>query len=97
MELVKLASTSRARPRVHHFRTTTGREVDIVLEAPDGRIVGVEVKASSSVGADAFKGMDALADAAGPRFHRGVVLYGGDQIVPFGTARAAVPFPMLWL
>ncbi len=32
-----------------HFRTAAGREVDLVLEAPGSRIVGIEVKASASL------------------------------------------------
>ena len=96
MELVKLASSSAVRPRPHHFRTTSGREVDIVLEAPDGRLVGIEVKAAASIDASAFRGLDALADAAGDRLHRSVVLYGGEDAVPFGPGRWALPLCALW-
>ena len=37
-------------------------------------IVGIEVKVSSSVTAQDFKGLRALAEATGKRFHRGIVL-----------------------
>jgi predicted AAA+ superfamily ATPase len=96
MELVKLSSASRIRPRPHHFRTTAGREVDVVLEAPDGRVVGIEVKASTSIDASAFRGLDALAQAAGPRLHRSIVLHGGTEVIPFGHDRWAVPVSSLW-
>lgn len=96
MELVKLAAVSTIRPKAHHFRTTSGREVDVVLEATDGRIVGVEVKASASIDPSAFRGMEALREAAGDRFHRGITLYGGDQVVPFGKGLWAMPFAELW-
>jgi predicted AAA+ superfamily ATPase len=33
--------------RAYHLRTATGLEVDMVLEAPGQRVVGIEVKASA--------------------------------------------------
>lgn len=96
MELVKLSAVSQTRPRAHHFRTTSGKEVDVVLEAPDGKIVGVEVKSSASVDRGSFRGLDALREAAGNRLHRGIVLYSGDQVVPFGDGFFAVPHSAMW-
>lgn len=95
-ELRKQAAWSRTRPRLFHFRTLAGREVDIVLESPAGKVVGVEVKASTSVGADDFRGLRALAEEAGARFHRGILLYQGRQVVPFGQRLHAVPLEALW-
>lgn len=96
MELVKQARWSAARPRVLHFRTVAGREVDFVLENRAGEVVGVEVKASASVSAGDFRGLRALAEAAGPRMRCGVVLYAGTEIVPFGEGMWAAPVGSLW-
>jgi predicted AAA+ superfamily ATPase len=60
-----------------HFRTAAGQEVDLVLEATDQRIVGVEFKASASITQGDFSGLRELASAAGKAFARGVVLYTG--------------------
>jgi predicted AAA+ superfamily ATPase len=57
-----------------HFRTAAGREVDLVLEAPDQQVVGVEVKASASLSQSDFSGLRELANAAGQGFARGIVL-----------------------
>lgn len=84
-------SATRATP--YHYRAGT-EEVDIVLEAPDGRVVGIETKASATVRASDFRGMKTLREL--PSFHRGVVLYSGDGIVPFGDDLFAVPFSALW-
>jgi len=46
-------STNRA--KAFYFRTSSGHEVNIILEAR-GKIVGIECKASSSVGAHDFEG-----------------------------------------
>jgi predicted AAA+ superfamily ATPase len=48
-ELAKQISWSLTRPWLGHYRTRDGDEVDGVLEAPDGRIVGIEVKSARSV------------------------------------------------
>ena len=96
MELRKQISWSKTRPQMFHFRTHTGEEVDIILENAAGEIVGIEVKATSSVGGSDFKGLRALAEAAGTRFRRGIVLYTGAETVPFGKNLHAVPIPSLW-
>ena len=38
----------------------------------------------------------ALAAAGGARFAYGVVLYGGEDVVPFGDGLAAAPISGLW-
>jgi predicted AAA+ superfamily ATPase len=80
----------------YHFRTAAGREVDIVLEVPGGRVVGIEVKAAGSLGTDDFDGLEALVEASGKNFVRGVVLYLGEHAVPRGEKLWAVPIDELW-
>jgi hypothetical protein len=79
-----------------HFRTQTGQEVDIVLEDPTGRLAGIEVKSASVVGPEDFRGLRTLAEAAERPFHRGIVLYTGTEMVPFGRNLHAVPVSALW-
>lgn len=95
-ELAKQASWSRTQPAAFHFRTHAGREVDLVLESPSGRLVGVEVKASATVTAGDLRGLRELAEVAGDRFVRGVVLYAGAEAVPFAANLHAVPVEALW-
>jgi predicted AAA+ superfamily ATPase len=68
---------------------------DVVLES-GGRVVGVEVKAASTVTSDDFKGLRKLQDAVQERFAAGVVLYDGGSVVPFGSNLYAVPISCLW-
>ena len=82
---------SRMRARLYHFRDHRGREVDLVLEARDGRIAGVAVKASTSVQLKDFRGLDHLAGRLGKRFRNGVVLYLADRVLSFGSGRTALP------
>jgi hypothetical protein len=64
--------------------------------AAGGRLVGVEVKASTVVAGADFKGLRYLADRVPKRFHRGVVLYTGNEMLPFGPKLHAVPVRALW-
>ncbi len=96
MELLKQVAWSRTQARLFHFRTQAGQEVDIVLEDPTGRLVGIEVKAGGTVTAQDFKGLRALAELTGRRFRRGLVLYTGNESVPFGPRLHALPVSSLW-
>src|SRR5687767_6402623 len=84
MELTKQLGWSRARATLHHYRTHAGQEVDLVLEDRRGRVVGIEVKAAAGASDADCKGLRSLAHDLGPKFHRGVVLYTGQETVPFG-------------
>ena len=96
MELIKQISWSKIQPKIFHFRTQTGREVDIVLEDSAGRIVGIEIKSSYSVKAGDLSGLKTLADDTGKRFVRGIVLYTGHEYVPFGKNLIAIPINSIW-
>ncbi|MDP2640523.1 MAG: DUF4143 domain-containing protein [Betaproteobacteria bacterium] len=95
-EVRKLLDWSRHAATPCHFRTAAGQEVDLVLEAPGQRIAGIEVKASSNVNQDDFGGLRALAEAAGDKFARGVVLYLGEQCLAFADKLWALPVAALW-
>ena len=96
MELLKQRGWSKAQPNLFHFRTHGGDEVDLVLESKDGRVSGIEVKASATVTSNDFKGLKALAEVAGDRFVRGIVLYAGETVVPFARNLLAIPVSSLW-
>ncbi|GAA1506581.1 hypothetical protein GCM10009827_020450 [Dactylosporangium maewongense] len=69
---------------------------DAVLENRRGQVVGIEVKASSTVKADDFGGLRRLGDRLGDDFIVGVVLYTGTATLPFGPKLRAVPVSALW-
>jgi len=96
MELRKLAGGSARAIQFFHYRTKAGEEVDVVLEDGAGRLVGVEVKASATVTSGDFKGLRSLAGATGDKFARGLVLYAGSQVIPFGERLHAAPISLLW-
>ena len=96
MELRRQLGWSTERATLHHFRTRDGAEVDAVLETPDGRVAGVEVKAGATVRAEDFRGLRRLRDAAGEAFVAGLVLHTGQHPLPFGDGLWAVPISTLW-
>ena len=90
-ELRKLLSFSGIRAELRYFRTDSGKEVDFVLERPDGSLAGIEVKTSDYVNSDDFKGLETLRDITKDDFICGVVLYTGNNVVSFGGGLLAVP------
>jgi uncharacterized protein len=95
-ELAKQIPWSQSRPSLWHFRDRSGAEVDLVLEYPDGRIVGIEVKATSSPTSSDFKGLRFLNDRLGDRFVHGVLLTLAPEANPFGDKLTALPVSALW-
>lgn len=79
-----------------HYRDKEKNEVDFVIENTAAEIVGIEVKAAATVGGNDFKGLRKLADATGKAFKLGVVLYDGEQSLPFGERMYAAPVSCLW-
>ena len=90
-EVRKQAAWSDTRVRLYHYRTTTGRDVDLVLEDAAGRLAGVEIKAAGSVSAKDFAGLDALAEDSGGRLGAGIVLYAGGRWCPSAAANSQCP------
>ncbi|MGH6689578.1 MAG: ATP-binding protein [Gammaproteobacteria bacterium] len=96
MEIGKQLGWSRAQPALFHYRAHAGHEVDVVLEGAAGRLVGIEVKASSTISASDLRGLRALQADRPQRFHRGVILYRGQTVIPFGPRLHALPIDALW-
>lgn len=96
MELTKQATWSDTAPRLFHYRNAAGREVDVLLEAPDGSVVGIEVKAGATVRSDDFAGLRHLRELVGDRFRRGIVLHAGRDVTAFDADLVAAPVACLW-
>jgi uncharacterized protein len=59
-------------------------------------VAAIKVKASVTKAASYFAALQTLRDELGKEFRAGVVLYLGDQIVPFGDKLWLVSVPALW-
>lgn len=98
LECLKQAAVLDDSLKFFHFRDNNQREVDIVVEQTGGAIAGIEVKAAQTVTEKDFHGLRVLADYAGKKFCRGILLYSGDRTLPFTFDKQeyfAVPMAML--
>jgi hypothetical protein len=95
-EVMKLCTWSNERCRLYHFRDHAQHEVDLLLEDRQGRVVGIEVKASATVNQRDFSGLHKVVEVCKDRFLFGAVLYDSDKIVPFGDRLFAAPISSLW-
>lgn len=82
-ELIKHQSYSENNIKIYHFRDSYKNEVDFVLESKNSDIVALEVKSGSNIKKEHFKGLIALAKTIKNRNFKGIVLYGGDNILPY--------------
>lgn len=82
--------------RVSHFRDRSAGEVDLILETPDGRVAGLEVKSNSRAKSSDNKWLSQMRDKLGKRFVGGLVLHTGMTSAPFGDRITAVPVDVLW-
>tara|TARA_R110002012_G_scaffold268231_1_gene452147 strand:- start:213 stop:464 length:252 start_codon:yes stop_codon:yes gene_type:complete len=76
-----------------HYRDREKREIDFVIERDDGALLGVEIKASSTVNKADFKHLEWFKEnISKERPFLGVMLYTGEHAVSFGEHLWAVPF-----
>ena len=83
--------------RLYHWRSADRREIDIIAEG-GGQIVGIEVKAASTVNLRDFKHLKWFAKV-GPgksRSFKGIVFYLGNMKLSFGDNCFALPVSTLW-
>ena len=95
-ELIKHLAFTTKQLTLWHYRTQSGVEVDFVLENRMGKLTGIEVKASQSVSSKDFNGLRYLKETEPHAFQRGILLYSGREVVPFGADMFAIPMSVFW-
>lgn len=95
-EVIKQIGWSSTYVEPYHYRSADGVEVDLVLEAADGRVAAIEVKAGSRVTAAATAGLTHLRDHLGDRFVAGVLINMGGHAQLLGDRIAVAPVDALW-
>ena len=93
-ELRALDRLSRMPSTLWYYRTSSGREVDLVLERGP-QVVAIEVKAGASVGPGDLAGLAELRDRLGTRFRLGIVATLGENPVVLGDRLCVIPLPSL--
>jgi predicted AAA+ superfamily ATPase len=95
-ELLKLRTVSQIPVGVWQLRENEDREIDFVLEGPGGAVVGIEVKATTSPGADTARHLRWFREKIGDRFRGGIVFHLGSRSSSFGDGIQAIPVSALW-
>jgi hypothetical protein len=95
-ELMRQATTIDEAITFAHFRDRSGIEVDIIVERPDGRVLGIEVKSARSVNPSDVSGLTFLRERLGDRFECGILFHTGPLTARFGDRIWAVPIAALW-
>ncbi|MHB8196758.1 MAG: ATP-binding protein [Vulcanimicrobiaceae bacterium] len=95
-EIRAQASWSNSGSELFHYREYEGLEIDLVLENRDGSVAAIEVKATTSPGANDLQSLKRFAQLTGPSFKKGVLLYGGSKMLTFGENLIALPIAHLW-
>lgn len=82
-ELIKHQSYANTDVEIFHYRDLANKEVDFVLESSSGDVVALEIKSGSSVKKEYFNGLISLAKTMNNKNFKGILLYGGDEILPY--------------
>lgn len=95
-ELRRQVSWAEESVRLHHYRDRNRGEVDFVLETPDGRVAGIEVKSTSTPKRAHFSALRRFQELVGDTFTAGVLLHSGPRSLPQGEKLASAPIDVLW-
>ena len=96
-ELAAQIDATDAEYAIYHYRDRENREIDFLIERSDGAFIGLEVKAGSNVGLNDFKHLMWFQNnIAKDKSFIGIVLYTGENVIPFGNKLWAIPCSHLW-
>jgi len=94
MEIVKAFVHRGEEPPVYFWRTSTGSEVDIIVDT-GGKLVPLEVKLTATPHPPMAKGILGLREALGDRVAPGYVVHPGESQLPMGPGVVSLPFSVL--
>ncbi len=94
MEILKTLAARGEEPRLYFWRTSTGQEVDLVVEEGD-RLIPLEAKATATPDVSAAKGISLFRKDFGERAQKGYVIHAGGHDLPLGNSASGLPFGWL--
>ncbi len=81
-------------PEIYFWRTSTGQEVDLIVETPEG-IVPIECKATATPRVDHGDAVRRLRSDVGDRVRPGYVVHAGTHALPLGEGVTGLPLDAL--
>jgi predicted AAA+ superfamily ATPase len=80
-----------------HLRNANGRhEIDLLVEARDGHIIAVEVKATAAPSLTDARHLEWLRERLGPTLAVGLLVHTGPRVFRLAERIVAVPITSLW-
>lgn len=96
-EILKQTAWAHTSVSFSHLRTHGQRKVDLVIEARDGTVAGIEVKAASTVSDKDFAGLRLMRERLGDDFVAGVVINLGRRSYRYDDRLYVVAMDRVWL
>jgi uncharacterized protein len=93
-EILKTKLGRGEEPQIYFFRTSTGIEVDFVLET-NGKLIPIEAKSSATPRPEMAAPIETLRKDLPRRVQPGYVVHAGDVLLPLGGSALATPFSSL--
>jgi predicted AAA+ superfamily ATPase len=90
-EIVRTLTHQGQEPQVYFWRTSTGVEVDVVIDTGTA-LIPIEVKQSATPNRRMAESIESFRKAVGTRATRGYVVHPGDTKLPLGPHAVAWPF-----
>ncbi len=82
---------------IYHLRDANGRrEIDLLIEARDGRVIAVEVKATAAPTSDDARHLKWLHDRLGSKLAAAILVHSGPRLFRLTDRVLAVPIASLW-
>ena len=96
-ELASQIDANEGEYELFHYRDREQHEIDFLIERKDQALLGIEIKAGSSISTADFKHLKWFKEnIAKKRSFVGIVLYAGEYAGSMGNNLWAVPFDALW-
>lgn len=96
-ELASQIDAAKDAYHLYQYRDRDKREIDFLIELDDRGILAIEVKSGITVKSSDFKNIEWFRDNLVKRKPViGIILYAGNEILPFGKNLWAVPFDSMW-
>ena len=93
-EIIKILTHRGEEPRIYFWRTSTGEEVDIILES-GGKLIPIEVKSSATPKPAMGKQIRSFRENLGDMAMPGYLIHPGDIRLPLGDGVTALPLSHL--
>ncbi|MFT4185981.1 MAG: ATP-binding protein [Micrococcaceae bacterium] len=81
---------------LYHYRDYDKREIDLIVETPEGKIVAIEIKSKSLIKQSDLKNIKWLQQKLNDQFLHGIIFHTGTQMAESTPGIYSIPIDKLW-